>query len=87
MGMTLRRRGSSLLAAGILTVSGEFTAGDPIEVCDESGVVFARGLVNFDAVDLAGMCGRSTADLAAEYGEEFGREVIHRDDLVLMGRN
>lgn len=82
----LRKRGSSLLAAGIVSVSGEFTAGDPIEVCDESGATFARGLVNFDADDLVRMRGRSTAELAAEYGEEFGREVIHRDDLVLMRR-
>ena len=82
----LTKRGSSLLAAGITAVHGEFTSGDPVEVRDEHGTVFARGIVNFDAADLDGMRGRSTADLAAALGEEFGREIIHRDDLVLVKR-
>lgn len=82
----LRKRGSSLLAAGIIGVAGEFTAGDPVEICDEHGTVFARGIVNFDADDVLRMRGRSTADLAAAFGDEYEREVIHRDDLVLMKR-
>lgn len=82
----LQKRGSSLLAAGVSGVDGEFTSGDPVDVRDERGVTFARGIVNFDAEDLRAMRGRSTSDLAAELGEEFGREVIHRDDLVLMKR-
>lgn len=82
----LQKRGSSLLAAGISGVAGEFNAGDPVEVCDEHGTVFARGIVNFDADDLRSMRGRSTSELAAELGEEFGREVIHRDDLVILKR-
>jgi glutamate 5-kinase len=82
----LQKRGSSLLAAGVTGVDGEFTAGDPVEVRDDHGTAFARGIVNFDADDLRAMRGRTTTDLAAELGEEFGREVIHRDDLVLMRR-
>lgn len=81
----LRERGSSLLAAGIIAVSGEFTSGDPVEICDPTGRVFARGIVNFDVDDVQVMRGRSTSELATSMGEEFGREVIHRDDLVLMG--
>lgn len=81
----LRDRGSSLLAAGITGVDGEFTAGDPVDICDTDGRVLARGIVNFDADDVVRMRGRSTNDLARELGEEFGREVVHRDDLVLVG--
>ena len=80
----LRKRGKSLLAAGIVDVRGDFTAGDPIDVKDPDGVVFARGLVNFDAVDVEKMRGRTTSELAAELGEEYGRECIHRDDMVLL---
>ena len=82
----LRKRGSSLLAAGIVDVAGEFTPGDPVEILDEHGIAVARGIVNFDAEDVMRMRGRSTADLAAEFGEEYEREVIHRDDLVLVKR-
>ncbi len=80
----LRDRGKSLLAAGIVGVSGSFTAGDPVDVMDEQGAVFARGLVNFDSTDIEQMRGRSTQELAATLGEEYGRECIHRDDMVLL---
>ena len=80
----LRKRGKSLLAAGIVGVAGDFTAGDPIDICDAHGTVFARGLVNFDHADVEAMQGRSTVDIAADLGEEFGRECVHRDDMVLL---
>ena len=80
----LRKRGKSLLPAGIVSVSGDFTAGDPIDVVDSEGNVFARGLVNFDAADIERIRGRKTKDITAEFGEEFGRECIHRDDMVLL---
>ena len=80
----LRTRGTSLLAAGIVAVAGDFTAGDPVDVQTVEGVTFARGLVGFDAADIAQMLGRSTADIAAHMGDEYGRECIHRDDMVLL---
>ena len=80
----LRKRGKSLLAAGIVGVDGDFTSGDPIDVADTDGRVFARGLVNFDAADIERMRGRKTKELQAEFGAEFGRECIHRDDMVLL---
>lgn len=74
----------SLLPAGILRVEGTFVAGDPVELLDENGTTVARGLVNFDAQELPGLLGRSTKDLARELGPEYEREVVHRDDLVVM---
>lgn len=61
-------RRKSLLPAGIHRVEGDFTAGDPIDLLDESGRAVARGLVNFDATELPGLLGRSTKDLAREPG-------------------
>lgn len=77
-------RGASLLAAGVVAVEGEFSAGDPVDVVGPDRCVIARGIVNFDSADLPDMLGRSTADLVAEFGPERDREVIHRDDLILM---
>lgn len=77
-------RGSSLLPAGIASVEGEFTAGDPVELRDGEGRAVARGLVNFDAREIPRLMGRSTRDLARELGPAYEREVIHRDDLVLL---
>ncbi|MFD3540976.1 glutamate 5-kinase [Streptomyces sp. NPDC058662] len=77
-------RGSSLLPAGIAAVEGDFTAGDPVELRDTSGRAVARGLVNFDAKELPQLLGRSTRELARELGPAYEREVVHRDDLVLL---
>ena len=77
-------RGSSLLPAGLTAVEGDFTAGDPVDLVDESGRAVARGLVNFDARELPRLLGRSTRDLAKELGPGYEREVVHRDDLVLL---
>ncbi|MFJ6940981.1 glutamate 5-kinase [Streptomyces sp. NPDC101132] len=79
-------RGSSLLPAGIAAVEGEFVAGDPVELRDTDGRAVARGLVNFDAKELPRLLGRSTKELARELGPEYEREVVHRDDLVLLHR-
>lgn len=78
------QRHRSLLPAGITAVSGEFEAGDPVEIADESGHVLARGLVNFSADELPAMLGRSTRDLGRELGPEYERVVVHVDDLVLV---
>ncbi|MEU6892128.1 glutamate 5-kinase [Streptomyces sp. NPDC046557] len=77
-------RGSSLLPAGIAAVEGEFVAGDPVELRSADGRAVARGLVNFDARELPRLLGRSTRELARELGPAYEREVVHRDDLVLL---
>ncbi|HEX6969333.1 MAG TPA: glutamate 5-kinase [Micromonosporaceae bacterium] len=78
------RRRKSLLPAGITAVDGAFTAGDPVDLVDEAGRPVARGLVNYDAVELPGLLGRSTGELAAALGPAYEREVVHCDDLVLL---
>ncbi|MEU6240866.1 glutamate 5-kinase [Streptomyces sp. NPDC047024] len=74
----------SLLPAGIAAVEGEFGAGDPVELRDASGRAVARGIVNFDAKEIPRLLGRSTRELARELGPAYEREVVHRDDLVLL---
>ncbi|MCC0098219.1 MULTISPECIES: glutamate 5-kinase [Streptomyces] len=77
-------RGSSLLPAGIAAIEGDFVAGDPVELRGPDGRAVARGLVNFDAKELPQLLGRSTRELAKELGPAYEREVVHRDDLVLL---
>ncbi|MFF8769235.1 glutamate 5-kinase [Kitasatospora sp. NPDC015120] len=76
--------GASLLPAGVTKVDGEFAAGDPVDLLAENGHIVARGLVNFDARELPRLLGRSTRDLAQEFGAAYEREVVHRDDLVVL---
>jgi glutamate 5-kinase len=75
----------SLLPAGITSVRGSFVAGDAVMLADQNGRDIARGIVNYDAEELPALIGRRTADLVAERGAGFDREVVHRDDMVIMG--
>jgi glutamate 5-kinase len=80
----LKQRGVSLLPAGVTAVTGEFSSGDTVELVDLAGVVIARGLVAFDSEEIPQMLGRSTRDLARDLGPEYERELVHRDDLVML---
>ncbi len=73
-------RRKSLLPAGVTGVSGEFYSGEPVDLVDPDGVPVARGLVGYDATDLPALLGHKTTELPAE----FRRELVHRDDLVLL---
>ncbi len=77
-------RHASLLPAGITGVEGTFDAGDPVDLRGEDGAVVARGLVNYDASEIPGLMGRSTRWLASKLGPEYEREVVHRDDMVIL---
>ena len=77
-------RRASLLAAGVTGVTGGFVAGDPVDLTDPTGRPVARGLVNFDAEEIPALLGRSTRELKRELGAAYEREIVHRDDLVLL---
>jgi glutamate 5-kinase len=73
-------RRTSLLPAGVTAVVGDFDSGDAVELVGPDGVAVGRGLVGYDAADLPALLGRKTGDLPVE----FRREIVHRDDLVLL---
>jgi glutamate 5-kinase len=76
--VVLRRM--SLLPAGVTDVRGDFYSGEPVDLVGPDGVPVARGLIGYDAADLPPLLGKRTGDLPAE----FRREIVHRDDLVLL---
>ncbi len=78
------KRHASLLPAGITGVEGTFDAGDPVNLRDENDAIIARGLDNYDATEIPGLMGRSSRWLASKLGPEYEREVVHRDDLVIL---
>jgi glutamate 5-kinase len=80
----LVHKGRSLLPAGVLDVTGDFGDGDTVEVIDEEGDVLAKGLVNFQSGDLRKIKGLKTEDIKKRHKELLGREVIHRDCLVVL---
>jgi glutamate 5-kinase len=77
-------RRKSLLPAGVTEVVGTFGDGDAVELCGPDGTVIGRGLVNYSSAELPELLGRTTHDLARELGPGYEREVVHRDDLVIL---
>ncbi len=77
-------KGSSLLAAGIVSVEGEFQRGDAVAVRDEAGKVLAHGLAEYDAVECARLMGHQSAEHAAILGYAPRSAVVHRDQMVVL---
>ena len=70
----------SLLPAGITGLSGKFFGGDVVELRGPDTEVVARGVVAYDAAELAAMIGRSTSELPVD----MRRPAVHADDLVAV---
>jgi len=82
--MEALRRGSSLLAAGVVQVEGAFERGDVVAVRNESGEVLAHGLAEYDANECARLMGHQSREHAAILGYAPRAAVIHRDQLVML---
>jgi len=80
----LRAQGRSLLPVGVVSLQGGFRRGDTVLCVTPEGVPVARGLVNYDAVELGKIKGLSSAEVAGVLGYAGDPEVIHRDNLVLL---
>jgi glutamate 5-kinase len=76
------QKGKSLLPSGILAAEGKFGRGDPVSLVDPRREEFARGLVNYSAVEIMKIKGLKSQEVAVRLGYKYGDEIIHRDDLV-----
>ena len=83
----LTERGRSLLPAGIIRVEGSFEIGDSVRCVNGGGEEVARGLAGYSSVDVARLAGVATKEISRVLGYSNGGEVIHRDDLVLLGKS
>ena len=75
---------NSLLAAGVTGVSGTFEAGEPVSLRDQEGKEIAHGLSNYSSDEIPPMLGKSTSVLAEELGDDYSRELVHVDNLVVL---
>ncbi|WP_417620400.1 glutamate 5-kinase [Parasphingorhabdus sp.] len=76
--------GSSLLAAGIITIDGQFERSDVVDIKDVEGLTIARGLAEYDALDCAKIIGRRSSELEALLGYAPRSAVVHRSQMVLV---
>ena len=81
----LRSQGKSLLPIGMTAVDGDFSRGDVIAVRDVAGSEIARGLANYASAEARLLCRKPSAEFQNLLGYMAEPEMVHRDNLVLMG--
>ena len=79
------KRGKSLLSSGIISIDGKFDEGDSVLCVDRDGKWFAKGLVNYNSSDLVRIMGKKSMEIEGILGHKDYDEVIHRDNLVVIG--
>ncbi len=80
----LRERGKSLLPVGVVRVEGRFRRGEMVSCRGPSGEEVAKGLVNYDSVDAARLCGQPSDNIKQILGYVNEPELILRDNLVVF---
>ena len=80
----MRKRGTSLLPVGIVEVKGNFDAGACVEICDESGILVARGLSNYSSAEIDRIKGIHSDKIEQILGSKVSDDVVHRDNLAMV---
>ncbi|MCD9029588.1 glutamate 5-kinase [Luteimonas sp. BDR2-5] len=86
-GNAMIEKGASLLPGGVISVQGDFRRGDLVEiVCDDGGAIerIARGVTQYSADDIRRLARRHSRDIEATLGYNYGENIVHRDDMVLV---
>ena len=78
--------GKSLLPIGMTAAEGEFSRGDVIAVKSADGRELARGLANYSSAEARLLCRKPSTEFERLLGYMAEPEMIHRDNLVLIGR-
>ncbi|MGX5662798.1 glutamate 5-kinase [Diaphorobacter nitroreducens] len=81
----LREDGKSLLPIGMVAVEGDFVRGDVIAVRDASGTEIARGLANYASAEARLLCRKPSAEFERLLGYAAEPEMVHRDNMVVLG--
>lgn len=80
----LREQGRSLLAVGVTSATGRFSAGEIVNIAGPDDRVFARGKVSFSSEDIDRIAGQHGDAVGALFPHRKRLEVVHRNDLVLL---
>jgi glutamate 5-kinase len=77
--------GKSLLAVGVVDVTGHFGRGDVVVIINSDGRGIGRGLSALSAADILQVMGKQSDAIESVLGYTGRAAIIHRDDLVLHG--
>ncbi len=80
----LRKKKGSLLPAGVRDTEREFRRGDMVDIVDEQGHRIACGMSNYSAAEIQAIKGAHSREIMPLLGYEYGAEVVHRNNLVVL---
>jgi glutamate 5-kinase len=82
--MALREHNRSLLPIGIKRIEGKFERGDVVTIVDMESNRLACGITNYSSQDLSIIKGSHSEKIVQLLGYEYGEEVVHRNNLVML---
>ena len=80
----LVKDGVSLLAVGVIAVTGSFERGDVVRIQSDSGQAIAQGLSNYASGDVQRLLGKRTEEFGDHIDFVGEPELVHRDNLVVL---
>jgi glutamate 5-kinase len=80
----LKTEGRSLLPAGVIRVEGNFERGDVVDIFDTNGNHIGCGISNYNSTAANRIKGAHSEDILDLLGYEYGDEIIHRNNMVLI---
>jgi glutamate 5-kinase len=82
--LALKKQNRSLLAAGIKQIEGAFKRGDIVKIYDPDGTQIGCGITNYSSADVNIMKGAHSKQITTLLGHDYGSEVVHRNNLVVI---
>ena len=76
--------GKSLLAAGIIKITGSFDKGENVLIVDHNENHLARGLASFNSKEINKIKGKQSKEIEKILGYLSKSEIIHKDDMVIL---
>ena len=76
-------QGKSLLPAGVKSVTGSFSRGDPVLILAADGARLGQGLTRYTAEEARIIAGHHSRDIEPLLGYPGRAALIHRDDMAL----
>jgi glutamate 5-kinase len=67
-----------------MKAEGEFHRGDIVDILDEQGKCIGYGISNYSSSDLAIIGGKHSDRILSLLGYDYGNEVIHRNNMVIL---
>ena len=81
----VKNNGASLLPSGILSIAGEFLAGESLDIIDaDTNTLVAKGICQYNHQDLFKIKGTKTDEIQSILGFCSSKVIVHRDDMVIM---